>query len=167
MKNVKERKAKVRRNVENKKKKHTVKQKQSVKRKPKLRKGRVAIAVALALYGLVSVFNYFTFDNFNAKVVDYSLDFPIQEEYHNLVLESEKCSVIEKIAVMRLVRQKEAPLLCTKKAYIPRDTVCHLDEFKNVYVVGEIDEKTTFSLEAMGLNVKQYNGWFGFLKTLI
>lgn len=160
MKNVKERKQVVRKKVENNKKKHTK------KRKPKLRKGRVAVAVAIVLYGTLSVFNYFTFNSFNAKTIDYALDFPIQTEYHNVVLESEKCSVVEKISVSRLSRQKEAPILCTNKNDIPNVTEYHLDEFKNVYVVGKVNNNITEKLTNMGLNVKQYKGWIGFLKTV-
>lgn len=167
MKNVKERKTQVRRKVETNNKKYAA-QKKSVKRKKKvkLRKGRVALAVGLALYGTLSIFNYFTFNDFEAKTLDYALEFPVQEEYHNVILETEKCSVIEKLSVGRLSRQKEAPILCTNQDEVPRVTKYHLDEFKNVYVVGDINGELAMKLNAMGLNVKQYRGWLGFIKTL-
>lgn len=165
MKNVKERKTQVRKKVEANNRKYA-NQKRNKKRRVKLRKGRIAIAVAFVLYGTLSIFNYFTFNNFEAKTLDYALGFPVQKDYYNLVLETEKCSVIEKLSVGRLARQKDAPVLCTNQDEVPKVTKYHLDEFKNVYVVGDINDELVMKLNTMGFNVKQYRGWLGFIKTL-
>lgn len=124
------------------------------------------ILAGIAIYAVASLANMTTYNNFRSKSVDYALDMPVLADYHNLVLETEKCSVLEKLSVLRLCRQKEAQLLCTFKDSIPRETQQHIKNFKNIYVVGDMEDDLVQDLESKGFRVLQYKGITGFIKTV-
>lgn len=144
---------------------NSVKQNKQKHKKPfKLKKCWKYFFTFIIVCFVVGLCNKATFKDFDAKTLDYSLEFPDQSVYYNLVLEAEECSTLEKYTVGKLARQKEAPVLCTYKDSIPRATEVHLDNFTNVYIVGDVEPSVIQSLENHGLKVKCYRGVFGLLK---
>lgn len=132
----------------------------------KINKKRVVIAAGVVVYAMISLINMTTYDKFRSKSLDYALHMPDLAEYHNLILETERCSVLEKVSVLRLSRQKEAPILCTFKDEIPKETGNLLKDFKNIYIVGDASDNLINSLQSKGFRVMQYNGVTGFIKTV-
>ena len=137
----------------------------------KLRWGRVTVLAGLAIYGVLSVGNMFFAQPFETVANDYALYAP--DRYDRVVLESEDCSVLDKLTATRLRKQKEAARLAVRETSIPEVTLKRLDNgstydpVDKAYIVGDVTEGVETQLESLGIRVYTYNGIIGFLKTII